>query len=961
MRLLDGATSPLADGVPCWLQAGKLDLFMVFERSDGIERQFLAPLEAPAWLPPAGRMEGTDHSTHLEVMARGEAQVEAVPADLAELAAGIDAWFDALGAAAQALGRTPDARLTIADGERLAVEDGQALGSTGGGVWCLWSADAARQSLCGAVLPGSSSDREPLPVTPKLILTTDRSSAVEGIATARFLAAAIRHDAVEAASRRVIGALATLTEAHQQARRVQLGKRWRAMEASFRASLGDFGRLLEGRFSRGPSSNQPLPAIVRAAQPIALDLLGKAPPEFSAGRDETPFDALARFATICGLRLRRVRLEGNWTDAPPGPLLAFLSRDGLEPAPVALLPSRWRGFDIDDPDEPGGRRRLTPELAARITPTAYVLHPTLPAGALHYRDVMRFGLRHARWNIVEITIWGALISVIGMAPPLAFSFMVGYVIPARDVDLLAVLVAAMVIVLLTSTTLKFASTIAALRMDGRVGTLLHGAMVDRALRLPAAALRASTPVILATQLETVEKFRRGLTAYLLSASVAMMSALAAVGLMMFYVPHSALIALACVLALTVTTAIIGWRQFHAIYEGERMDVIVLAFVYEVIRLVPTIRAFGAERLTFVQWAQNFLAFQSRLMRSARISSSASIIEAGWELPTLAIGFVLLAIDARAGLAMGAAVAFVVALGKLMAAGRELAHISIGIAKLMPMAKLARSFIDRELEPTGPMLPMPALRGQVDLADVSFGYGAGLTINAISLRIEPGQYVAIVGPSGCGKSTVLRMILGLDRPTAGTVSLDGQNMALLDSRLIRRKIGTVMQNSALFSGTIFENIRGATDISMDEALDAARQAGVDADIEAMPMGMRTRVVEGGGSLSGGQIQRLLIARALAAKPAILVLDEATSALDSRAQAHITEALATLAPTRIVTSHRFASLAQCDCIFVLDDGKLVDSGRFDELAAREGVFRELLLRQTGDWGDPRSDWRVLEATP
>ena len=739
-----------------------------------------------------------------------------------------------------------------------------------------------------------------------------------------------------------------MTVSDEQARRARLGARWQAMQTSFGNSLGDFSRLLEDRFTRGPSSTEPLPAIVRAAQPIVRAMLGKAPPEFRPGPDEAPLDALARYAAICGFRLRRVRLEGDWTLSPTGPVLAFLACDGAEPAPVALLPGRWGAYRVEDPDAPEDiarrHQRLTPQIAARIAPVAYVLQPTLPAGKITYREIMRFGLRHSRWSIAELATWGLLVSLVGILPPLAFSFVAAKIIPSRDLDLLGALVAALLLALVTGATLRFASAIAQLRMDGRVGALLHGAMVDRALRLPASALRASTPVILATQLETVEKFRRALTAYAISASVALMSAAVAAALLLAYVPHSGLVALACVVALVAASAAIAWRQFEAIYEGERMDVVVLAFVYELIRLVPTLRGFGAERLAFVQWAQNFLAFQGRLNRSARITSIATVIEAGWELPTLAIGFVMLAIDAHSGLALGVAVAFVIALGKLMAAGRELAHIALGVGKLMPMAKLARSFIDHSLEPSGSALPMSEVLGQIALAGVGFGYGATPVLSDVSMSIGAGQHIGIVGPSGSGKSTLVRLILGLDRPQTGTIYVDGQDMALLGPRLVRRRIGTVMQSSALFPGSIFENIRGATDLTLDDAWAVARLADVAADIEAMPMGMHTRVAEGGGGLSGGQSQRLLLARALAGRPAILVLDEATSALDAASQARITDALARLAPTRIVVAHRFATLTRCDCIFVIDGGKVVDRGTFDELAGREGLFRELLLRQT-----------------
>jgi len=943
VRLESGELLSLAEHESGWLDEGELDLFLVVPSPTGSERRFLAALAAPLWLPGRDGLAGLP--AHLEVMARTGAALGRAPTDLPALAVGIDRWFDALGAGARELSERPAgaARMVVV-GEQTVVKPRETVGCRDEAAWWRWDASPA---LHGADVPADAAVS--LPVTPRLVLTAGQAGAFEPVGTATVLERD-GEEALLAALSPLLAALASLAMESRAARLGRAASRWRAMDAAFRASLGDFGRLLEGRFKRGPSVTQPLPAIVRAALPIAHDILGKAPPEFSPGHDEAPVDALSRFASVCGLRLRRVRLEGPWHVAPSGALVAFLAGDGPgEPEPVALVPGKWGGYEIESTDGRSPRRRLTPDLLSRIAPVAYALQPTLPAGKLTYREILLFGLRHARWSIVELALVGTLVSALSMALPLAFSVVAGYVIPARDLDLLLAVVLAMLGALVAGVVLRVASAIVALRMDGRVGMLLHGAMIDRALRLPASALRASTPVILATQLETVERFRRAFTGYVIAASVAAMTGLMATILIVLYVPQAALIVLLCTAALLATVSVIGWRQFQAIYEGERMDVIVLAFVYELIRLVPTIRAFGAERWAFVQWAQNFLAFQSRLLRSARITGSASVIEAGWELPTLAIAFFVLAVNMRSGVEIGVAVAFIVALGKLMGAGRELAHISMGVAKLMPMAKLARSFVEHELEPVGVLLPMSKLRGDIELADVSFGYGTTPVLSNVSLRIAAGEHVAIVGPSGCGKTTLLRLLLGLDRPKSGTIYIDGQDQALHDARLVRRQIGAVMQFSVLFPGTIFENIRAAADISLDEAWAAARLADVASDIEAMPMGMHTRVTEGAGGLSGGQVQRLLLARALAARPAVIVLDEATSALDNSSQARISDALAALAPTRITVSHRFATLTRCDRIFVLDRGQLVDQGRFEELAGRDGLFRELLMRQAGDVGD------------
>jgi ATP-binding cassette subfamily C protein len=217
------------------------------------------------------------------------------------------------------------------------------------------------------------------------------------------------------------------------------------------------------------------------------------------------------------------------------------------------------------------------------------------------------------------------------------------------------------------------------------------------------------------------------------------------------------------------------------------------------------------------------------------------------------------------------------------------------------------------------------------------------LDDLTLRIEPGEFVAIVGPSGSGKSTLLRVLLGFDAPSEGGVFYDGQALSGLDMRGLRQQIGVVLQHSRIMAGDIFSNIVGSSGRTLEEAWKAARSAAFDADIEAMPMGMHTVLAQGGGTLSGGQRQRLLIARALAAQPRVLFFDEATSALDNRTQAAVSTSLDQLRVTRVVIAHRLSTIQHADRIVVLDRGRIVQSGRFENLLRQGGTFGALARRQ------------------
>ena len=221
------------------------------------------------------------------------------------------------------------------------------------------------------------------------------------------------------------------------------------------------------------------------------------------------------------------------------------------------------------------------------------------------------------------------------------------------------------------------------------------------------------------------------------------------------------------------------------------------------------------------------------------------------------------------------------------------------------------------------------------------------IDGLDLKIRAGEYVAIVGTTGCGKSTLLRLLLGFETPEKGAVYYDGKDLAKLDLRSLRRHIGTVTQNGTLFQGDIYSNIViSAPQLSLDEAWEAAEIAGIADDIRAMPMGMQTVISEGQGGISGGQKQRLMIARAVAPRPKILLFDEATSALDNKTQKKVSDALDALKCTRIVIAHRLSTIRNCDRILVLSGGKIRESGTYDELIAQKGFFAELVERQRLD---------------
>jgi ABC-type bacteriocin/lantibiotic exporter with double-glycine peptidase domain len=292
-------------------------------------------------------------------------------------------------------------------------------------------------------------------------------------------------------------------------------------------------------------------------------------------------------------------------------------------------------------------------------------------------------------------------------------------------------------------------------------------------------------------------------------------------------------------------------------------------------------------------------------------------------------------------------AFNVAYGAVSGAIMALGGIAMTVASIKPLLEMVQPILDTVPENSENKRILTTLSGNVEVNHLSFRYDKDgpAILDDVSFKIRPGEYVAIVGKTGCGKSTLMRLLLGFEKPETGAVYYDGHDLETLDLRSVRQCIGVDLQNGKLFSGDIFSNIIiTAPWKTLDDAWEAARIAGLEEDIKAMPMGMHTMLSEGGGGVSGGQRQRLLIARAVVSKPKILYFDEATSALDNITQKQVSDSIDGLKCTRLVIAHRLSTIRHCDRIIVLDGGKIVEEGNYHTLMAKQGVFFDLVKRQT-----------------
>jgi ABC-type bacteriocin/lantibiotic exporter with double-glycine peptidase domain len=394
------------------------------------------------------------------------------------------------------------------------------------------------------------------------------------------------------------------------------------------------------------------------------------------------------------------------------------------------------------------------------------------------------------------------------------------------------------------------------------------------------------------------------------------------------------------------SAVFAWLQRDAMRRGEQLHSDIFNIVFQLIQAMTVLRTTGAEVRAFSHWGVDFAELRKRSHIARKIGIVFETLLGGIDVLVLAGMFLLLAWtpDDR-HLSTGDFIAFVWAYGVFAGNAMQLVR-NVGAAfslrtsweRAAPLLRAVPRQTTLQRDP-GP------LTGAIDVTNLAFRYSDDLplALAGVSMNIPAGAFVAIVGPSGSGKSTLMRQLLALDRPLQGTIEYDGQDLRHLDPELVRRQIGVVLQGGRLFPGTLYENIMGSFNGKLDDAWRAAEQAGIAAEIRALPMGMHTMVTEATAAFSGGQVQRFVIARALVGKPRILVFDEATSALDNLTQAVVTESLSRLAVTRIVIAHRLSTVRNADKIYVLDRGRVVETGNYDELANAKGLFAEFVLRQ------------------
>jgi NHLM bacteriocin system ABC transporter ATP-binding protein len=656
-------------------------------------------------------------------------------------------------------------------------------------------------------------------------------------------------------------------------------------------------------------------------------------------------DPVASIAKASGLRVRQVALKAGWWKQDLGPLVAF--RDSDE-SPVALLPRSPGKYDFSDPITKQSVP-LTPELADTLNPFAYVFYRPFPPSKLSKKDLLWFGLQGCQREFLTIVLMGMAGGALGIAIPYALGIVFDSLIPGAERHQLVQMALVLTVCALASAMFALTSSFAMLRLEGRMDASLQAAVWDRLLSLPVPFFRNYTAGDLAVRSLAINQIRQALTGTAITSIMTGIFSIFSYALLFYYDWHLALLATALVGVAFVITASCAYLQVR--YQREifqvrgRLSGMVLQFVTGIAKL----RVSGTERQAFAAWGKEFARQKQVGVQARKVSNGLSILTASFPVICMIAIFYYngtTIIEASGTpLRTGNFLAFIAAFTQFLTATLVLSSSVVSVLTVVPLYERAQPIFQTLPEVTLAKASPGKLAGGVEVSHVNFRYHPSmpLVLDDLSISIRPGQYVAIVGSSGCGKSTLFRLLLGFETPESGSIYYDGQDLAHLDVLELRRQMGVVLQSGRLVSGDIFTNIVGSAKLTLEDAWEAARLAGIDEDISRMPMGMHTVIGESGGGMSGGQKQRLLIARAIVHRPSILLFDEATSALDNQTQAVVSRSLESLQATRVVIAHRLSTIIKADRIFVMDKGTVVQSGSYDDLLSQEGLFRELARRQ------------------
>lgn len=662
---------------------------------------------------------------------------------------------------------------------------------------------------------------------------------------------------------------------------------------------------------------------------------------FSPPTDRPPnpghvFDRVQQVAATIPARARAITLDPEWWRSRGD---GFITQDANGRV-VAVLPIRRHtppyGIVTDGASTP-----LSAAHAATLSIDAIVLQPVTTAPATGVIGLLKATRQQVRSEFAWMAVLALASAFVGLLVPLTLGAIVNAAVPNRSSDQVIGLVSLLIAASIAAFTFDVVRSLAVLRVGGELDRAILPAIWDRILRLPVTFFRAFDVGDLVTRISSVDRARTTVTDAVVVGGVSALFIAVNLALIALVVPQLFLSTLFVLLIYALVVFISLRGAFAAQRRALGFVSNMVAMGVQLIRGVAKIRVAGATATMFARWTRWLTAASVERQIQAMRVGFVSVATGSLALIASGLAYVITIIGGDA-IPIGSFVIFAAALTLAVGAVGSVTELIATLGFARAMADRIRPVLatDTEDRSSGARIDID---GSISFQNLHFAYGEVTVLDGFTLDIPAGSFTALVGASGCGKSTVLRCLLGFEHPDRGSIFLTDRPLPDLDLTYARRQFGVVPQRLTVLGGTLLENIVGSRALTEEDAWQAAERVGLADFIASLPMKMQTVLVDGGSTLSGGQLQRLMLARAVAGSPKILLLDEATSALDNPTQQLVTESLAHMSATRLVVAHRLSTVINADQIAVMDAGRVVELGTHDELLAADGRYAELIRRQ------------------
>ena len=610
-----------------------------------------------------------------------------------------------------------------------------------------------------------------------------------------------------------------------------------------------------------------------------------------------------------GIMRRAVKLPPGWYKDAAGPMLLIFKEDKV---PVAVLPGKLFGYEFIDP-RTQKKCMVNKENQELFEEDGLCFYKPLPQRKIGIKDLLLYmALARSVSDHALIVLSTAALTAVGTLTPMLSKLAYGKVLRSGQMPMLYALAFFMICTAVGELLFSSMSNLIGQAAQTKETVAIEAAVMMRILSMPASFFRKFSSGELYSRTQSATTLCKQLASTVFSTGLTSLFSVVYIAQIFHYTPALVVPALAITLATVVFSIVSTLLNTQVSRSSMQLAAQENGMNYAMITGIQKIKLAGAEKRAFARWGRLYAKEAGFLYNPPLIIKMNSVISAAINL----VGVVVMYSAAiKSGVSYDNYIAFTAAYGYVTGAFMQMSSIALLIAGIRPTYEMVKPILDEEPETAGGKQTVTRLSGNIEMSHVSFRYADNMPniLNDLSIRIKSGEYIAIVGETGCGKSTLVRILLGFEKPKKGAVYYDGKDISGLDLRSLRRHIGVVMQNGKLMMGSIL-----------------------------------TIISEGQGGISGGQKQRLLIARAIAPNPRILIFDEATSALDNLTQKKVTKALDSYKCTRLVIAHRLSTIQACDRILVLRGGRFIEDGTYDELIANQGFFAELVERQRLDLG-------------